>query len=420
MPRESIPKRVEVHIGESEGMAAPLPETPFCIALLGDFTGRGFRGRAEAGPALARRPIVQVDRDNLDEVISRLAPEAGVSLGESPEELMSLRVSNLDDFHPDRLYERLPLFAALRQARAALADPKIIAEATTGQRPVTPSDTPRSGAAPAEPELLQSAGALLDRVLEQTAGAAEVAAGEGGFDLQVYLRRLVAPHIVPEADAQQRAHLAQLDAAIAAQVRGILHDPQFQAIEALWRGVSFLTRRIETDSQLRLYLIDMSHAELVADLATERPLETSGLYQLLVGQSVGVPGGRPWALLAGAYSFGPAPEDLRLLERLGGIALRAGAPWISAADARLVGCESWESTCCACRTEPTPTAATSWIWRSWRPSPSTLNTCGQTPYLPVRFTRPRPFRRWDGRSGWGPTSTSPVCHCTLSNGMGRL
>lgn len=44
----------------------------------------------------------------------------------------------------------------------------------------------------------------------------------------------------------------------------------FQAVEAAWRAVHFLVWRLGTDTELKLYLLDISKAELAADLtATE-------------------------------------------------------------------------------------------------------------------------------------------------------
>jgi hypothetical protein len=91
-------------------------DTPFRIALLGDFTGRGNRGAIETGRALAARRPVRVDRDDMDDAIGRLSPELLLPVRGGSESGL-VRFSELDDFHPDRLYDRLPRFRALRETR---------------------------------------------------------------------------------------------------------------------------------------------------------------------------------------------------------------------------------------------------------------------------------------------------------------
>jgi anion-transporting ArsA/GET3 family ATPase len=71
---------------------------------------------------------VRVDRDNFDEVLARLAPALEIPLaGGGPR--VALRFAELDDFHPDQLYDRLPLFRSLRDTRQRLADPRTFADA---------------------------------------------------------------------------------------------------------------------------------------------------------------------------------------------------------------------------------------------------------------------------------------------------
>lgn len=319
---------------------APRPDDPFCIAVLGDFGGRG-EAPDEATPALADRRPVLIDRDDFDDVLARLAPELRLSLADDGPEI-SIRFAELDDFHPDRLYERLPLFRSLRELRQRLASPATFAaaarelwgEADTPAPPESPS-TPSAGPAP-------SGASVLDDILGGAPeGGAPPRPAARRDELADYIRQIVAPHTVRGADPRQPEALARVDAAIGSQMRALLHHPEFQALEALWRGVFLLVRRVETSTQLRIYLLDAARAELEADLGADRDLRETALHRLLVEGSVGVTGGTPWSLLVGGYTFGPRPDELRLLRRLGRLAGLAGAPWIAAADPRLVGCPSF-------------------------------------------------------------------------------
>ena len=65
-------------------------------------------------------------------------------------------------------------------------------------------------------------------------------------------------------------------------MRVVLHHPEFQDLEAAWRSVDFLLRRLELGSDLQLHLIDLSKQELLDDLirgggpAIDRTLPAAG------------------------------------------------------------------------------------------------------------------------------------------------
>jgi type VI secretion system protein ImpC len=309
-------------------------DTPFRIAVLGDFSGRANRGIVETGRALATRQPVRIDRDNVDDVISRLAPELQMSLGDA---LATVRFSELDDFHPDQLYQRLPAFRALRETRERAA------------APVPLGEIGRQGGRASTGRTAPSAGNLLDQILGDVpappggAAAAPPRAEPVRADpLTDFVRRAVAPHVVPETAPAQPERVEEVDQIVGDDLRAVLHQADFQALESAWRSVDFLVRRLETDSTLQVYLIDVSKAELAADLgsADDKP---SATHRLLVESSVGTAGATPWALLVGLYSFGPDADDVGLLRRLAAIARAAGAPIIAAADSRVVGSPSFGS-----------------------------------------------------------------------------
>jgi type VI secretion system protein ImpC len=157
---------------------------------------------------------------------------------------------------------------------------------------------------------------------------------------------------VPGADPRQAEFIAKVDAATGEVMRTVLHHADFQALEAAWRGLFFVLRRLETDVELKLYLLDVSKAELAADLARAKSLRATGIYRVLVEQTVETPGGQPWAVVGANYTFGDSVDDVMLLGSLGGIAGAAGAPLLAAASPGVLGAESLGKT-------PEP--------RNWRP-----------------------------------------------------
>jgi type VI secretion system protein ImpC len=298
---------VDLH---STARAIPEPDEPFRIGVVGRFRGHA-RPSSDATAAATRAPV-GVDRDDFDDVLAACAPSLRLPLGDGPP--VEIEFHDLDDFHPDRLYERLPLFRSLRELRRRLADPasfRAAAQELWGEPPPRPA--PPTG------------GSLLDEIV---GGAPAPAAPRDG--LADFIRRAVRPSVVAAADARQPEALAQVDAAVTALMRSILHHPEFQALEALWRGLHFLVRRVETGVRLRLYLLDAGAEEKEEQLAR------------LLRQPVDGADGASWAVLVGAGPpVEPEAEALRRLLRLARLARELGAVWIGAADPRLVGAASF-------------------------------------------------------------------------------
>ena len=94
------------------------------------------------------------------------------------------------------------------------------------------------------------------------------------------------PYSVPAEDPELPRLLGLVDAESSARMRTILHHPAFQALEAAWRAVFQLVRAMETGSQLQFYLMDVSKAELAADLIGADDLRQTGTWRMLVEETV--------------------------------------------------------------------------------------------------------------------------------------
>jgi type VI secretion system protein ImpC len=337
---------VNLTAGAGAGAGPARPDAPFRILVLGDLSGRTGR---EGSLGLAGRPV-RVDRDNLDEVLAKVGPALRLPDAGAGGNPITIPFAELDDFHPDRLYQRVDWFERLRQLRRRLQDPATsaaAAEEVRGWRAAAaeaPRPTPAADDTPPPPE---AAGLNLEELLgvslEET--RRRHAAGPGGdqTDWNAFIQHLVEPHVraVPAADPQQAELVACVDEAAAGLLRALLHAPGFQALESAWRGIDFLTRRLDTDSNLSVHLLDVSKPELAADLAAGDDLGRTGLAKLLIEKTLGTPGGEPWAVVVGCYTFGPAAADAELLGRLAKVAAGAGCAFVAAAGPGLVRGDSF-------------------------------------------------------------------------------
>src|SRR5688572_17337291 len=268
--RVTMPGRMEFDLGFGPAARPRDDDEPMRLLVLGDFSGRPAGER----PPLASRPTLQVDIDTVDQAMRRLAPRVTLSSGE-------IQFQQLDDFHPDRLFERLELFQALRHARA--------------NPPVGPDET---------------VGRLLGKTAEPPSAAARVPANP----IDALIRGIVAPYVVKDTGGQSAAYAAAVDHAIAEQMRTLLHDPAFQSLEAAWRGVHWLISSLELDEQLQLFLLDVTRDEILADIVNAQGrLQETGLHRILVDRWRNVPGEVGWSALVALMAFGSSATDAGLL-----------------------------------------------------------------------------------------------------------
>src|SRR6185436_19233646 len=270
-------------------------EAKMRLLLMGDFGGRGARGASEPTPDLARRPLLRIDLDSLDQVLAKLAPRLVLAPAVDDRPPDALAYASLDDFHPDRLCQRLEVFAGFRALRARLLDPGTFAATAAALEPAPPA-----AAAPAP----SAAPDTLERLL-----GGRPAQAEGG-DLSNFLRQVVAPHITPAPDARQPRLVAAVDEAAAQHLRGLLHAPAFQRLEAAWRAIHRLVSSVEEETSV--FLLDVSRPELLADLAGNP--DGSGLHRRLADQDA------PFSLIVLDETFGAAVEDVALHSALGAVA----------------------------------------------------------------------------------------------------
>lgn len=320
----------------------PVHDRVFNILVIGDISG--VAPGVSPRPLRERRPVL-VDRDTIDDLLAGRRPGVRFRLGEAGP-MIETTFTCVDDFHPDGLIERVPLLASL----AALRD-----DARAGRAVIAESAAPSPPAA--------TGGSLLDMIIDDAserspesvppAGSASSAPRTGASrpransadapqpsDLHGYIRSILAPHIVPDADPGQTALAAHIEETMASVLRAILHHPDVQTLESLWRGVSLLVRRLETGARLRVYLFDASRAAIEADLTSDDAVEGSALLRLMADGAAGPDGSEPWAVVAGHYTFDGSAADAALLGRIAALGRYAGVPFIAGAAPSLIGMTS--------------------------------------------------------------------------------
>jgi len=315
------------------------------ILILGDFGGRNNRGEADNKKSAFDPSIMQVDIDNFASVMSRITPKLQLQLGNDKSSAVPIIFSEMEDFYPDTLFQKLEIFQGLSQLRDRLCNPDTFSQAAEELR----NRIQFSSATPAQEqthsgvnETIEDDAATIDRLLgARSHERQESSRISAETFVSNYIKNIVAEYIIPDAPPFKDIYIKVVDDAIGAKMRELLHHPDFQALEAAWRSLHMLVTGIETGETLSLHVLDITKEELFADLSESgENLQSSKLYRLLVEQSVETLGGEPWSVLVGNYTFGSSTEDVSLLAALGILASHSGGPFLASADSRLLGCRS--------------------------------------------------------------------------------
>lgn len=302
-------------------------DPPFHILLLGDWNGMENRGE-ESDLSEVRQ--IEIDRDNFDQVLKRLNVKLDLKFQGNNEGKLSLQFEELEDFHPDKIFQKLTLFADLRDIRQRLVKQDTFESAAREVRSwFTEPEDEKSENTQSEANAVGVSDSTPDGLLDQILGQADenVTSNQqqsgASTELNGFIRKIVKPHLVQVDSEEQSKLLIIVDEVISDLMRKILHHPQFQALEAAWRGAYLFVRRAQTDSQLKIYLSNISKKDLMDNLKSADDLTESKIYQIFDSKD------QPWAIVCGNYTFSLNVDDIAALIRLAKIGSNTNSPFIS-------------------------------------------------------------------------------------------
>ncbi|MCC6527726.1 MAG: type VI secretion system contractile sheath large subunit [Polyangiaceae bacterium] len=185
---------------------------------------------------------------------------------------------------------------------------------------------------------------LLDEILSET----KLTPGDEGYQIakagvQAFIAELIQPKREGERidKALVDAMIAEIDAKLSRQIDEILHNPTFQKLESVWRGLKFVIDRTNFRENIKVELLNVSKEDLLTDFEDSPEIPKSGLYKIAYSAEYGQFGGRPYGLIVANYDFGPGPQDMTLLANCGAVACMAHAPFIAAAGPQFFGLDDY-------------------------------------------------------------------------------
>ncbi len=115
------PPRVHITYDVEIGDAVEQKEIPFVAGVLSDLSGKP----EEPLPPLKERKYVEIDRDNFNSVLEGMKPRLTYRVDNKIEDddtkiSVELKFKTLDDFHPERIAEKVEPIRKLVEARKKL------------------------------------------------------------------------------------------------------------------------------------------------------------------------------------------------------------------------------------------------------------------------------------------------------------
>lgn len=387
------PPRVKITYDVETGGAMEKKELPFIVGIMADLsgdepsyykreTGKPASIESAEKPAVKERKFVEMDTENFDDVMKSFTPGTKFSYqpkdakeGDEPKKA-TLAFEKLDDFSPIEIVKHFsPLTeiynqrADLRDMQARLesddelevlaegaldADDSTLRDALIAEFPATSTEDPgEDGRDPVvvaweDADLAKAAGDHTPssyEALDKDEHAKQINnynRAVGRFTQLLLAEYDTIKDIEGGVGKKIDKLVIDMDTELTYLLDQILHDENFQALEASWRALHYLVANTETSTSLKLRVLNISRKELKDDLYKAVEFDQSHLFKIIYEAEYGTYGGAPYSALMGDYYFGRDPESIGLLEKLSQVAASAHAPFIASTAPDMFGLKNYD------------------------------------------------------------------------------
>jgi type VI secretion system protein ImpC len=135
--------------------------------------------------------------------------------------------------------------------------------------------------------------------------------------------------------------IGRLDSLMSSQLDEVLHHPAFSRLERTWLSLKYLVDHVDFQENIQLQLLNVTMDELYYDLTDSPEVIRSSIYRIAYTEEYGQYGGKPFALILGAYEFGSGPEDFAILKQISAVGTMAHAPFVSCVGIDFFGLKRW-------------------------------------------------------------------------------
>lgn len=180
---------------------------------------------------------------------------------------------------------------------------------------------------------------ILDQIIDNTqAIRRETDRDRVKNQLDQFLSEVTSGSLVVSGDLINsiEVRIAAIDALMSEQLSKVLHHSEFQQLESSWTGLKGLLDQSETDNT-QIRMLNATKTDLIKDFKSSSDFDQSMLFKNVYEYEYGTFGGEPYSALVGDFDFDNSPEDLYLLEQISHVAAAAHAPFLSSANAGMLG-----------------------------------------------------------------------------------
>jgi type VI secretion system protein ImpC len=185
-------------------------------------------------------------------------------------------------------------------------------------------------------------------ILDEVVNATKLQPADEAYDLtkrgvEALIAQLIEPgRPMPKiSKAVVDEMIAEIDKKLSLQLDAILHHPEVQKLESAWRSVKYLVDNTDFRENIKLEILNVSKDDLLEDFEDAPEIVKSGLYKTAYTAEYGQFGGQPYGAIVGNYSFGPGPQDIKLLQNLASVGAMSHAPFFAAAGEEMFGIEDF-------------------------------------------------------------------------------
>ena len=256
---------------------APKGSSAWKVAVIGNFSGLHPSGEQAS---LLKRKHHRITKDNFEEVFERLNVQLKLAIFDN-----TIRFEDIDDLNPDYIYQNVAAFSQYRDLIEKLQS-KAHFQSAVAQLQAHGLIEQTQIAAKARDLLPEN---LLDSVLSSAKQHSDA-----GFSVEALIRQTIAPHIETQLDPRAEEYIAAVEAAASDLLRSIMHASEFKQLEASWRCIDLINRKLDTDRACHLHILDANLQAIKHDADTHiNNIEASELYRNLIADKA-VAGNKPY------------------------------------------------------------------------------------------------------------------------------
>ena len=383
MPRFAHPvSRTVITYSRNSAEEVRQVELPLVIGVLADLSGR----IGDPLPPVGDRKFIESGVDNFDELLRACAPRLTAHVpnrltDEGGILVVNIGFESMNDFLPDRVALKVEPLRLLLEQRTRFSgllsrlEGKVMAEEliedlllkvrtlslksqaspasfvlTSPQTVPTATVDPIQNGAGANAELqrlIQVAAGQLSPMLKlpQDPGTAQA----GQHFLEDLVAAVLKGHCVTgDVTRQINQIIARLDQYLSAQVNEIVHHPEFLRLEAAWRGLDYLVKRLPRLPTVKVKVMNISKEELGKTLqrysgkSGPSGWDQSPIFKRVAESPFLLPQGEPFCCIVGDYTFDHSSKDTHLLRDMSRICAVAHTPFIASASPEILQLRSWQ------------------------------------------------------------------------------